>query len=112
MQPDIIPNLPRQQRMLLGRVVADQQNRRRIEYVPHTGRGFPLSRKSRYQGREVRSAMVVDVVSTKNHASELLQQVVFFVCRAVRAENPDRVSSRLIADFLEPPSDQFEGFFP
>ena len=43
MQPHVISNLVRQQRMLLRRIVSNQQNRRRAEHIAHGGSSFRLS---------------------------------------------------------------------
>ena len=101
MQPNIIPNLPRQQRMLLGRIIPDQQNRRRVKYIAHAGGGFRFSRKRRGKSREVGRPVMVDVVGLQNHARELLQQIILFVSRAVGAHDANGRAAVLIANFLE-----------
>ncbi len=62
MQADIIPNLPGQQRMLFRRIIADQQNGRRVEHIPHAGSHLRLAAERGGESREVRSAMMVDIV--------------------------------------------------
>jgi hypothetical protein len=75
MQADVGANLPGQQRMLLGGIVADQQDRgrvktSRIERCVFCGRPAPRRR------RVIGGAVVVDVVGAEHGARELLQQVV------------------------------------
>ncbi len=79
MQPHVGANLPCQQRMLVRRIVADQQDRRRIADIAHRCRRVRLSRQRRGESREVGGAMVVDVVRAQHQPRELLQQVVLFV---------------------------------
>ena len=94
MQANVAANLPGQQRMLLGRIVADQQDRRRVEHVAHRGRGVWLAGQRRSESREVGGAMMVDVVGAQHQARELLQQVILFVAGAVGADHADRRSGR------------------
>src|SRR5271165_806902 len=98
--------------MLLRWIIADQQSRRRIEDFPHTGGGFWLASKCRGKGREVGSTVMVDIVSLQHHASKFLQQVVLFVRGAVRAENPNRLSTILVANLGESFSNQSKRLFP
>src|SRR6185503_4951203 len=56
--------------------------------------------------------MVVDAICLQNCARELLQQVIFFVGGAIRADDPNGLTTLLIADVGEVPSDQLKGFFP
>jgi hypothetical protein len=78
-QADVGADLPGEQRMLVGRVVADEQHRRRAEDVAHRRRRAVLPVQCGGQSREVGGAVVVDVVGAEHHARELLQQVGFFV---------------------------------
>ena len=79
MQAHVGANLPRQQRMLVGRIVADQQDRRSFADLAHRCRGILFTCQRRRESREVRRAMVVDVVGPQHQPRELLQQVVLFV---------------------------------
>src|SRR5438105_3103896 len=112
MQPDIVPNLPSQQRMLLRRIVANQQDRRRIEHVAHAGARPRFFRHRGGKRRKVGGAVVVDIIGLKGYASELLQQIIFFVCVAVRSEYSYSLSTMLLANFLEAPPDQLECVLP
>ena len=55
---------------------------------------------------------MVNVVGPHHHAGELLQQIVLFVGRPVRADDADGLSAIFIANFFELASDQLERFFP
>ena len=77
--------------MLFSGIVSDQQNCRRIEHVAHAGGGSRLVLQGRGKSREVGGAVMVDIVGLQHHAREFLQQVVFFVGGAVRANDPDRL---------------------
>ena len=70
-------NLPRQARMLLGGIAAQQQNRFRSSKIPQGS--FGLSPESRSKRRIIRRAVVVDIVGAQNRAREFLQQVGLFV---------------------------------
>ena len=94
MQANVAANLPGQQRMLVGRIVADQQDRRRVGDVAHRSRCVWLARQRRGEGREVGGAVVVDVVGAQHQPRELLQQVIFFVAGVVGADDADRRSDR------------------
>src|SRR5438067_7035329 len=112
MQPDIVPNLPCQQGMLLRRIIADQQDRWRVEHIPHAGGRPRFPSHSGGKRREVSGAVVVDIISVKDYASELLQQIIFFIRGAIRAEDSDCLSSMLLANFFEAPPYQVEGRLP
>ena len=78
-QPYIVANLPCQQRVLLRRIVPNDQNRRRIVNISHAGSQSRLSMKRRSQSREVGRTMMINIVGVQHHARELLQQIIFFV---------------------------------
>ena len=56
--------------------------------------------------------MVIDVVGLKNHASELLQQVVLFVRGAVRPDDADARAAVLICTLAQPFSRELQRIFP
>ena len=112
MQPDIVSDLPCQQRMLLRRIISDQQNRRRVVHIAHGRGGVRLCRKRRSKSREVGGAVMIDVVGPQHHAREFLQQIIFFVGGASRSDHADRLSALLIPNCLESPSDHLECLFP
>src|SRR5271165_743929 len=89
MQANVGADLPRQQRMLVCGIIADQQDGGRVVYVAH-GRGhIAFSSQRGSESREVGSAMMVDVIGSQHQARELLQQVVLFVAGAVGSDDPD-----------------------
>ena len=53
-----------------------------------------LPRKRRRESREVRRAVMVDVVRLQHHSRKLLQQIIFFVGGAVRANHANRLRRR------------------
>src|SRR5579862_2582891 len=112
MQADIIANLPRQQRMLLGRIVADQQNRRRCINVGHAGSRIRLAAKSHSEGREVGGAVMVDIVRLQHRAREFREQVRFFFGRTRRSDHANCLAAIFVANFGKFLADEFEGLFP
>src|SRR5579884_669206 len=54
-----------------------------------------------FEGWIVSRAVMVDIVRSQNGTSELLQQVVLFVCRSVGADYADRLAALTIANLLE-----------
>ncbi len=111
-QAHVVANLPGQQRMLLGRIVADQQNRRRREDVGHAGSRIGLAAQRRRKGREVGGAVMIDVVRLQHHAREFRQQVRFFIRGARRADHADRRAAILVANFGELLPDQRQTLLP
>src|SRR5579872_1944850 len=113
--------------MFVRGIIPDKQNRRRVinvahgcshAGVPHPYRalcdmmGILNLRNSRRQGREVRRAVMVDIVGSKNHAREFLQKIIFFVSSTGRADYADRTPALTIKNALEPSSHHLESFFP
>ena len=76
MQSHIVANLPGQQRMLLRRIVPNQQNRRRGKNIGHAGGRIWLAAQRRRQGREVGRAVMIDVVGLQHYARELREQIM------------------------------------
>ena len=53
------------------------------------------------QSHDIAGAMVIDVRSAQNLACELLQEVIFFVCGVVRADDAEfAVPGQHFAEFL------------
>ena len=98
--------------MLFGRIVANQQNRRRVVHVAHGRRALGLADNRGSESREVGRAVVVNVVGLEHHAGELLQEIALLVRGAVGAENSDRRSALAVANGGELFADQLERFFP
>ena len=98
--------------MLLGGIVADQQNRRRGVDVRHAGGCIGLTAQRRRKGREVGRAVMIDVVGLQHHTREFRKQISFFVRGARRSDHSDRGASIFFSNFGELFSDQIKGFFP
>ena len=88
-QPHIGAQNPRQQRMLLRWIAADQQNRRRCGDIAQAGRLVLIAGQGAGKGRVVRAAPVVDVVGPQHFPRKFLQQVVLFVRGAIGADDAD-----------------------
>src|SRR5271165_6579624 len=112
MQSDVGTDLPCQQGMLFGGIIADQQNGRRVLYVAHGRRCVRFSCKRRGKGREVGGAVVIDVVGAQHQPRKLLQQVVLFVAGAVRTDDADRSRTSIGEGLLEFRGDEFERLLP
>src|SRR5690349_6788005 len=80
MQPHIVANLPCQQRMLLGRIIPNQQDCWCREDICHAGGGVRLAAKDCHEGREIRRAMMIDVIGLQHSASKLGKEIRLLVC--------------------------------
>jgi hypothetical protein len=69
--------------MLIRRIVADQQNRGRVQHVAHGSRSSRLAVERRRQGRVVGGAVMIDVVGLEHDAGKFRKQIIFFVGGAV-----------------------------
>src|SRR5260370_9483627 len=112
MQPNIVANVPRHQGMLLGGIVANQQNCWSCEDVRHARSRIGLPPKRRRQSREIRGAVVIHVVRLQTNSSELGKKVRMFVGSAIRSDYPNRRPAIAIANLRKLPSDQLKRFFP
>src|SRR3974390_1218942 len=97
--------------MLLRRIAANQEERPPRAHIAQGSRRVGLARHRRCESREVRRAMVVDVVGPKHRACELLQQVVLFVAGTVGTNNSTD-SGACRSRFLESTGDQLERLVP
>jgi hypothetical protein len=105
--------LPRDQRILVAHIVANEENRLRIVEVGHRrGRIGRLRSKGGSQAGVIRGAVVIDVVGSQAGAREAIQQIIFFIGRVIRADHPNRLSPILIVHLLQPARDFFESFLP
>src|SRR5579872_15656 len=107
MQANVVANLPGQQRMLLGWIISDQQNCGSIEYIPHAGGRVYFARERGRKSWEVSGTVMINIVGLQHDASELLQQIVLFVGRAVRTVNANRLPAMHGADCRETIPDKF-----
>ena len=106
-------NLPRDQRILLRHVVADQQNGRRVVDIRHRGERILRSRAQRGgKPSVVRGAMVIEIVRAERDAREAVQQIIFFVRGVVRADHADGGGAVRVVNLLQPARDFLERVFP
>src|SRR6476661_6057464 len=64
------------------------------------------------KGSKVGGPVMVYIIRPKHHPRELLQQIVFLVGGAGRADNADGLSTVTITNFAKLLPDQFKCFFP
>ena len=101
MVPHSSADLPRDQRILVRDVVADQQNRIRLINIRHGGLRF--SSRGPQDSREPRvisSSMMVDVIGPQSRPRKPVQQVIFFVRGVIRADYANRICAVLLADLF------------
>jgi hypothetical protein len=55
---------------------------------------------------------VIDIVCAENSARELLEEIILFVCRGVRADHPDRGPTFGVANLFEFGGDDADGVLP
>src|SRR5258707_11495378 len=85
-------NLPSGERILVGRVVADEKNRLGMVKLIHGQQGISSVFAQRGdQAGVVRSPMVIDIVGAERGPGEALEEIVFFVGGAVGADEAERV---------------------
>src|SRR5712672_4396834 len=94
-------NLPSGERILVGRVVADEKNRLGMIKLIHGQQGISSVFAQRGdQAGVVSGAMMIDVVGAEGGAGEALEEIVFFVGGAVRADEAERIRAVLGVNFL------------
>ena len=86
--------IPREQGVLRGGVVAEKQNGRRRRCLAQRGRALASAIERAHKGGIIRGAVVIDVVGSKNGTGKLLQQIVLFIGGAIGADHPDRAGRR------------------
>jgi len=89
--------------MAFGGIVADQQDGRSASHVAHGGCSVLFPGDGAGEAREVGGAVVVDVIGPHHGASELLQEIIFFVGRAIGANHPNRLPSFAVANLAQAP---------
>ena len=111
--PDSAANLPAHERILVRRVVPNQQHRLRLIQLLHRQQGIAGAiAQRRYQACVIRRAVMVDVVRSKRRARQPLQQVILFVRCPVRTDEPDRVLAVGVVNRLQLARCGLRGFFP
>src|SRR5215475_11080384 len=110
---DSAPDLPSNQRILICRIVADYQNGLRLVQLLHgkQGIGGAIS-QSDDQPSVISGAMMVDVVGSKGCACEPLQQVIFFIRRAVRTDEADRILAASVVSGFQLGRRRLRSLFP
>src|SRR2546423_7137808 len=89
--PNTAANLPGGERILIGGIVADEQNGFGLVELLHGEEGIGGAIGERgHQAGVVGGAMVIDVVGSEGGAREPLQQIIFFVGNAIRTDKADR----------------------
>src|SRR5215468_7362652 len=112
MQANVVANLPGKQGMLVRGIVAHDENGRSIVDLAHRCGSLGLATQGGSESREVRSAMVINVVRLENDASKFREQIILFVGGSRRADHPDGLPAILVSDFGKAAANQGEGFFP
>src|SRR5579864_146077 len=112
MQTHVVANLPGKQWMLVGGIVADDQDGRSVVDLAHGRSSVWLAGERGGESREVGRAVMVDVVGVQHHAGKFREQVIFLIRRAARANHADRVSAVFVPNFGEAFANVGERFFP
>src|SRR5208337_1139642 len=111
--PDARADLPADERILIRRVVADQQNCSGLVELLHRERriGGAISKRGDKPG-VIRGAMVIDVVGAKARARQPLKQVIFLVRGAVGADETDGFGAVSSVQLFELLGSGLRGLFP
>src|ERR1051326_6498674 len=97
--------------MLIGRIAANQQDRRRVDDVAHA-RGRVLFSCNRVgERRKWRRPMMINVVGLQYGARKFLQKIIFFVGRAVRADYSNLIFAG-VNRLAETSGDEIQRLFP
>ena len=106
-------NLPGHQRILIGGIVAHQQHGFRFVQLFHRQHRIASAiAESGHQAGEIRGAMMVHVVGAERGAGHALEQIIFFVGGAVRADEAEGIFSAGVVDRFELCGGSLCGFFP
>ncbi len=86
-----LSNLVSDQRMLVGGIVADNENARRLGNILDGGvAAFCLgSGQCAHQGREVGGAVMIEIIRSQHRARKAAEQVILFVGRAIGTDHGD-----------------------
>ncbi len=94
-------NLPGDKRILVGRIIANEQNRFRLVQLLHGEQGiFGVFAERCKEAGVIGGAVVIDVVCAEGDAGEALEEIVFFVRSAVRTDEADGIGAMQVADDL------------
>src|SRR5215472_17004583 len=87
-------NLPGDQRILMGGVIADEQHRLRlVELLQGESAAGCAITQSGDQSGVIGSAVMIDVVGAEGRACKLLEQVILFVGSAIRTDKANAVGT-------------------
>ena len=112
MQPYVVADLPRQQRMLIRRIVADQQDRWRLEDLAHARRFRVIPGEGLGERRIIRRAVMVDIIGSQHQTRELLKQIILFVRGAVGTDNADCIRAVASDDLAKVAGNGIDCFRP
>ena len=95
-------NLPAHQRILIRRIIPDQQHCLRLIQLLHREQGIsgPVA-KRRDQPGIIHGPVMVDVVRSKRRARHPLQQIILFIRSAVRTDESNRIFSAGVVNRLQ-----------
>src|SRR5467141_2192467 len=87
-------NLPSGERILVGRIVSDQQNGLGVIELLHREQGIGgVFTQYGDQAGLVHGAVMIDVVGTERGAGEALEEIVLFVRGAIGADEAERIGA-------------------
>ncbi len=110
LQADAGANLPGESRVLLGGIVAEEQNGLRAGKVAEGGFDFAVERGGK--GGVVGGAVVVDVVGGEDGAGELLEEIRFLVGGPIRSDDADGRAAFGVANLAEALAGEVHGLVP
>ena len=111
-EPNVGAEIPRGARCLVGRIAAEDHDRRCVLGVAQGGGAALFAREGLCEGDVVGGAVVVDVIGVYDRACELLKEVGFLVGDAVGADDANALAASCVTEFAELFADVVEGVFP
>ena len=101
MQPNGTADLPRQQRVPIGGIAPDEQNRRRGSDLGHAGGFSSEFRESTEECGEIGGPPMIDVVGVEYGSGEFLENVILLVGGKIRTDHAGRAGP--LSCFLQQP---------
>src|ERR1700757_1247669 len=98
--------------MLIRRIVADDENGRRVVDLAHARCQSRLAVERRRQGREVGCAMMIHIVGLQHHPCKLRKQIVFLVGSTRRTYDANRLPAFRVANLGKSSANQLKRLFP
>src|SRR5260221_11373074 len=94
-------NWPGDKRILVVRIIANEQNRLPLVQLLHGEQGiFGVFAERCKEAGVIGGAVVIDVVCAEGDAGEAVEEIVFFVRSAVRTDEADGIGAMQVADDL------------